>query len=291
MGVEAAEAAVAGGEEGEKEDRKETARNGTAVDGSVLDVVGEDGVVAGRTRNRASRRGSSSNGGERGGKPVEEKKAGGRDRGGATVESQGEDSTGPREAEEEVVGETVQNENAKGSGEEKQGDEGGGGEGGDAVDAVDVDRQVNRQEEADPSKVEPAADVEPDNGAGGGDAGGGGGGDGKVDEPVEGDKGGEGEAGAEGEEAKVKNHTDDDDEEGESKGVDEGEAERVDVGAWAAAAPPGRSPILMVLHVDTHELSPSALCQLFGLYGDVIKVITPSGARFWHHFVPGKGLS
>ena len=97
--------------------------------------------------------------------------------------------------------------------------------------------------------------------------------DGKVDEPVEGDKGGEGDAGAEGEEAKVKSHTDDDDDEGEGKIKGEGEAERVDVGAWAAAAPATRSPILMVLHVDTHELSPSALCQLFGLYGDVIKVM------------------
>ena len=71
----------------------------------------------------------------------------------------------------------------------------------------------------------------------------------------------------------MKSHTDDDDDEGEGKIKGEGEAERVDVGAWAAAAPATRSPILMVLHVDTHELSPSALCQLFGLYGDVIKVM------------------
>lgn len=60
-------------------------------------------------------------------------------------------------------------------------------------------------------------------------------------------------------------------EEDEDAGGD-GETERVDVGAWAAAAPADRSSILMVLHVDALEVSPGALCQLFGVYGDVMKV-------------------
>ncbi|CAM9260232.1 unnamed protein product [Ectocarpus sp. 13 AM-2016] len=105
------------------------------------------------------------------------------------------------------------------------------------------------------------------------------------DEAEDDEKSGEGKAsdGAEGE-TKVKvetedeadaeadaegdgNHDDDDDE-----AAGDGEEERVDVGAWAAAGPVARSPIVMVRHVDTLEVSPGAFCQLFGLYGDVMKV-------------------
>ncbi|CAM9498007.1 unnamed protein product, partial [Sphacelaria rigidula] len=69
-------------------------------------------------------------------------------------------------------------------------------------------------------------------------------------------------------EVKIRRTDEDDDAAG-----DAGETrEVVDVGAWAAAAPADRSPILMVLHVDAHEVSPEAICQLFGLYGDVLKV-------------------
>ncbi|CAM9776557.1 unnamed protein product [Choristocarpus tenellus] len=61
--------------------------------------------------------------------------------------------------------------------------------------------------------------------------------------------------------------------EGEGDGEDGGEeGERVDEGAWLAAAPPDCTPILMVLHVDVHGITPEVLCQLFGLYGDVLKV-------------------
>ncbi|CAM9508762.1 unnamed protein product [Ectocarpus fasciculatus] len=63
------------------------------------------------------------------------------------------------------------------------------------------------------------------------------------------------------------NHDDEDDE-----AAGDGEEERVDVGAWAAAGPAARSPIVMVRHVDTLEVSPGAFCHLFGLYGDVMKV-------------------
>ncbi|CAM9481948.1 unnamed protein product [Scytosiphon promiscuus] len=56
------------------------------------------------------------------------------------------------------------------------------------------------------------------------------------------------------------------------EGTAQSEAERVDVGAWAAAAPASRSPVVMVRHVDALEVSPEAICHLFGLYGDVMKV-------------------
>ncbi|CAN0115926.1 unnamed protein product, partial [Hapterophycus canaliculatus] len=61
----------------------------------------------------------------------------------------------------------------------------------------------------------------------------------------------------------------DDDEDDDAAGT---EAERVDIGAWAAAAPASRSPVVMVRHVDALEVSPEAICHLFGLYGDVMKV-------------------
>lgn len=51
-----------------------------------------------------------------------------------------------------------------------------------------------------------------------------------------------------------------------------GGVETVDAGAWAAAAPTSRSPILMVRQVDAREVTSGTLCQLFGLYGDVMKV-------------------
>lgn len=76
-------------------------------------------------------------------------------------------------------------------------------------------------------------------------------------------------------EVKIRRTDEDDDAAG-----DAGETrEVVDVGAWAAAAPADRSPILMVLHVDAHEVSPEAICQLFGLYGDVLKVRSAGGGK------------
>eukprot|EP00903_Cladosiphon_okamuranus_P019995 g18369.t2 len=102
-----------------------------------------------------------------------------------------------------------------------------------------------------------------------------------VGSSVDGEKDGEGDEDGdgvgEGEEeaddgaedvAKVKDDDDDDDAGREA----EEEEERVDVGAWAAAASAARSPINMVRQVDPLEVSPGALCHLFGLYGDVMKV-------------------
>lgn len=125
-----------------------------------------------------------------------------------------------------------------------------------------ADIKANRGSQEPGSKSEePAADADhPEESAG----------KGKEGESANGDKEPEGDVAED--EGKVRSQVEGE-EEGEEEDDDD-EAEAVDVGAWAAAAPAARPPIIMVLRVDTQEVSPGALCQLFGLYGDVMKVKT-----------------
>ena len=68
-----------------------------------------------------------------------------------------------------------------------------------------------------------------------------------------------------------------------------GVKETVDVSAWMAAAPASRSPILMVRQVDAREVTSGTLCQLFGIYGDVMKVRFDGGQGVFGLGVREKG--
>lgn len=85
--------------------------------------------------------------------------------------------------------------------------------------------------------------------------------------------------------------TEDNDDVNNDNGNDNGDGvsfvseEEIDVGAWSMAAPASRSPILMIRNVNSEEVTPGALCQLFGLYGDVMKV---GGCNHVDFFYPSR---
>ncbi|CAN0382117.1 unnamed protein product [Ectocarpus sp. 12 AP-2014] len=263
--------AVEGDDEGEK--GYSGKRTAGAGGGSVREEAPVEGVV--------TRRGGLRSGSRGGGKdfPPEDKTKGEdvvleeKTKASGVEVVEGEETSTSQETGEEKVEGPAQCDDTTGNAEEGEQAENGENdeetESEPEVEAGGEDKEKEEEEEEEKLEVGHEVDdrikgtdeAEGDEKQGEGKAGDGAEGETKVKVETEDEADADADAEADG------NHDDEDDEV-----AGDGEEERVDVGAWAAAGPVARSPIVMVRHVDTLEVSPGAFCQLFGLYGDVMKV-------------------